>query len=346
VSNSGLKRTLISSAARAPGFALGVTVAERVAPVRTATLSILTYHRVAEPWSTPELDPRLVSATPDGFREQMTILARSYDFLSIADLLAIRRGERDVTSRALMLTFDDAYSDFAEHAWPVLRDLRLPVTLFVPTAFPGDAGRSFWWDRVHGALMTAAEQSVETPFGPCSLATPAHRSRAVRFVQHRLTQLPHDELVETVDALCDSLAARPARGSVLSWSQLRELAAEGVTLAPHTQTHALLDQVTAQRARVEITGAVRELERQVGTCARVFAYPGGAYTREVVELLEQEGFELGVTTERGVNRIDSVDWLRLRRINVGQRSNAALIRAQIALFSRRRPREPAVQRCH
>ena len=35
----------------------------------------------------------------------------------------------------VVLTFDDAYANFAEVVWPVLRDRGLPATLYIPTAF-------------------------------------------------------------------------------------------------------------------------------------------------------------------------------------------------------------------
>jgi peptidoglycan/xylan/chitin deacetylase (PgdA/CDA1 family) len=33
------------------------------------------------------------------------------------------------------ITFDDAYVNFYEKAWPIIEDLKLPVSLFVPTGF-------------------------------------------------------------------------------------------------------------------------------------------------------------------------------------------------------------------
>ena len=71
------------------------------------------------------------------------------------------RGERQLPARPVMITVDDAYEDFAEHARPSLRRLGLPVTLFVPTAYPGDPTRRFWWDRLSHALRTSPRQVLE-----------------------------------------------------------------------------------------------------------------------------------------------------------------------------------------
>ena len=42
----------------------------------------------------------------------------------------------------MLLTFDDAYRDFATNAWPTLKRYGLPATLFVPTAYAGERSRN------------------------------------------------------------------------------------------------------------------------------------------------------------------------------------------------------------
>lgn len=50
---------------------------------------------------------------------------------------------------AVAITFDDAFSSFIDVAWPLLREHRLPVTVFVPTAH---VGRENVWDAPGGAV--------------------------------------------------------------------------------------------------------------------------------------------------------------------------------------------------
>jgi peptidoglycan/xylan/chitin deacetylase (PgdA/CDA1 family) len=52
------------------------------------------------------------------------------------------------------ITFDDGYRSVLEHAVPVLRELGIPATFFVPTHW---IGRSSGWDRVALELMTGDE---------------------------------------------------------------------------------------------------------------------------------------------------------------------------------------------
>lgn len=321
-----LKRTA-SSAARRPAFTRFVALLERAAKPQSGVLAVLTYHRVDELGRTPLLYPGLISATPEDFEEQMRFLARNYRLLSLSELLAVRRGEAPPPSLSVLVTFDDAYRDVAEHAWPVMRRYGIPLTLFVPTAFPDEPGRSFWWDRLYASLASRGSP-LPTPVGELAVSTEADRLRAFRTLREHLRSLPHEQATELVEELSGGAPPTPS-SPVLGWDELRTLAADGVALAPHSRTHPRLDRLPRAQARNEILRSLDDLEREIGPTARAFAYPGGGYDDEIAAELEEQGFELGFLTRRGTNDLHDPDWLRLRRINVGRTSGVSLIRLQL-----------------
>lgn len=316
-------------AVRSRAFAELVTLLERFDRSRERLLATLTYHRVADPGDTPELDPALVSARPHEFQAQLEYLVASRPVVGLDEVLAAFRGDRELPPGAVSLTFDDAYRDFADHAWPIIRRLGVPVTLFVATAYPGDAERAFWWDRVHQAISATAADSVATPVGRLPLGTAREREAAVALLRRELSALPHADAMGAVDRLVSELGGRTPTNAVLDWAALRQLAADGVTLAPHTRTHPLLHRVSEQVAREELAGSAADLVREIGAAPPVLAYPGGGHSDEVVRIAAETGYELAFTTRRGLNDVGRSDRLRLRRINVGRRSSPALIRAQL-----------------
>ena len=248
-------RSLATRAAGTASFGRVVDLLERFDRPRDNTLAVLTYHRVAAAAEEPELDPGLVSATPFEFELQMRYLAGTGRVVSIADLVAARRGQTPLLPGAIAVTVDDAYRDFAEHIWPTMRRHGLPVTLFVPTGYPDRPERSFWWDRLHHALSaTKRRDELETPAGRLVLRTAGDRRRAFTTLRDHLKGIEDAEARTIVEWLADELRAPPPTHAVLGWSDLRRLRDDGVTLAPHTRTHAFLDQVSVEQAREEIAG--------------------------------------------------------------------------------------------
>jgi peptidoglycan/xylan/chitin deacetylase (PgdA/CDA1 family) len=294
-----------------------------------ARLRVLTWHRVADPAAAPDLYPGLVSATPAGFEEQLDWLVRRFAVVSLDDVLAALGGVRALPRRALLLTFDDAYADFAEHAWPALRRRGLPAALFVPTAYPDRPGQAFWWDRLWCAIAHTSRTGLRTREAALRLDSPAERTRSYKRLRDRVKSLGHDEAMTFVDALCAELGAAPARNVVLGWGALRQLAREGATLVPHTRTHPLLHRIDADRVREEVEGSLADLRREIGPTPAVLAYPSGGHDAAVVRRLREAGFELAFTTDSGINDLATADPLRLRRVSVTLRTGRPVLRARL-----------------
>src|SRR5918996_3488079 len=74
---------------------------------------------------------------PERFAAQMTRLAGEGRVVGLDAIVEGAAGRGRVA-----ITFDDAYRSALEHAVPVLRELGLPATFFVPTRWIGE--RNTW----------------------------------------------------------------------------------------------------------------------------------------------------------------------------------------------------------
>lgn len=314
---------------------------ERASRPGPFALPVLTYHRVDDPARRPDLYPGLISATPDAFEAQVGYLASRYTVLSLEDALGIIRDRRRPPDRSVLITFDDAYRDLLDVAWPVLRAAGLPATVFVPTAFP-DQRTGFWWDRLWAALLANSElesRSIDTPVGPLGIGgEPVPAFRAARDL---LKAAPHADAVAAVDRVCSELGPPDAEPSVLTWSELGSLAASGLTVAAHTRTHPLLTRIPDAELDDELGGSLEDLRARLGAVLPAVAYPSGAHDARVVGAAERAGYELGFTTVRGGNDVRTSHPLRLRRINVGGATTLSAIRLQLMLLGGRPAREAA-----
>lgn len=115
------------------GLALCAALGRRLRP---AGVSVLAYHSIDGSGS-------YMSTRPEMFREQMEWLrAHGYRGVSMKQRFAL--GPTD-GERVVVLTFDDGLANFAEAAWPVLREMSFSATAYVPTAFIG--GEAAWYPR-------------------------------------------------------------------------------------------------------------------------------------------------------------------------------------------------------
>jgi peptidoglycan/xylan/chitin deacetylase (PgdA/CDA1 family) len=293
-------------------------------------LRVITYHRFGNPADTPDLDPALVSATPETFVRQMEHLRRWYRPLALSDIIKAFRTGQPLPNRSVHVTVDDAYRDFREVAWPVLRRLEIPVTVFVPTAFPGQKLRSFWWDRLHRADVERATSWSKRLEGVVTLDRGTGNGVTHKaMLRDVLRRLP-PEMAETImsEACVDvdsadgaELPAQASLGAVLSWDELRELQDEGVTFGAHTQHHVALPVVDLASIRQEIRRSLDDLTRELGEGPWSIAYPYGMCNPTVARIAEEEGCMLGFTCEDGLNRPGFTDPLRLRRSNITPRTS-------------------------
>ena len=151
-------------------------------------MRILTYHRVLN---------------PAGFEQQVRYLASQYHVVSLPELFAAQQYGKALPPRALLITFDDGYRNFAECAWPILKRHHLPATLFVPTAFPDNPQGIFWWDQLQHALAsTARREPLATPLGRLPLASERERARAYKQLRDYVKTLPHGETLGSVYQVC------------------------------------------------------------------------------------------------------------------------------------------------
>lgn len=308
----------------------GILGALELADRATDRVAILTYHRVDDVDAEPDLDPGLISATPADFRAQMEVVAARYNAISLEALITAHRERRSLPRRAVLLTFDDGYQDFAKNAWPVLKDLGLPAVLFVSTDFPDNAGPGFWWDRLHSALTRTRETGVDVDgIGRLPLVDASQRRVALRRLRHHAKTLQHAEALRFIDDLIARLAEVPPLHRVLGWAALRELAREGLSVCSHGAMHALCTRLSPNELTDELVRSKARIEAEMGASAPpTLAYPSSACDSRVFEAVREAGYQLAFGGQRGIARLPLANPFNLVRLPV-LRYRTALVRAQL-----------------
>ena len=91
----------------------------------------------------------------------------------------------------------------------------------------------------------------------------------------------------------------------MSWTQLKELAASGATIANHTASHLGMSSADDAVNRAELTRAQQRIADEIGVASKLFAYPFGEYSLKTVKIVEQEGFTAAFGQHSGVAHADT-----------------------------------------
>ncbi|MDF2658117.1 MAG: polysaccharide deacetylase family protein [Paenibacillus sp.] len=166
-----------SAATAGPGAQNGGTppaAADKPAVKKKFSIPVLNYHSIdVNPDNNAVLDPKKLD-------EQMAHLANEgYKTLTLREFIDIWDGKREAPDKAVLLTFDDGYTDNYTNAMPILKKYDFRATIFVSVGMTGQDGYFADWDQIramrdagwdiqpHGAThpylnkLSAEEQELE-----------------------------------------------------------------------------------------------------------------------------------------------------------------------------------------
>lgn len=309
-------------------------------------LTILVYHRVLDvpDESAFPFDVELVSASTHQFRRQMEYLRRHFQPTTFESVLRARDAGEMPPRGSAIVTFDDGFSDNYEHAFPILRDLGMPATVFLSTGYI-DQQELPWYERLAYAVMTTPPEALRSAGleldGP---SDPASRRALIERTLRRLKQVPNGERTAMLDRIFRVLPdgdgwRKDGRSAPLTWEQVREMSACGIEFGSHTVNHPVLSKVPTDELDYELAGSKRRIEQEIGKPIEVIAYPVGgeeAFDGRVRQAVSRAGYKLGVSYIPGVDRPDSWDPYALRRLHVERYLDMSYFRAMLAapdLFS-------------
>jgi peptidoglycan/xylan/chitin deacetylase (PgdA/CDA1 family) len=273
---------------------------------------ILGYHQVVADIARAEREAIFgMAISAQTFRRQMEFLRARYEVLSLAEAVAVLRGDASTTRPAVVITFDDGYRSTYEQAWPILRELKLPATIFVTTGLVGsnqwlDHDLLYWYTRQAKLLgLSLRVPLVKAGLNLREVASITAEVDPLRLCE-QLVQLPQVRRDAVLKRLGEFLGEpTPEEGGefrVLDWAMIREMAAGGLSFGAHTERHPMLTLETAELAECEIRNSKLALEAQLGAPVQHFAYPNGCYNEAVKALVQRLGFTAAITTDKHINR--------------------------------------------
>jgi glycosyltransferase involved in cell wall biosynthesis/peptidoglycan/xylan/chitin deacetylase (PgdA/CDA1 family) len=264
---------------------------------------VLTFHRVladSEVQQTASLPGMIVrSTTFSGF---LKYASEACEFIDAT------HGPQSGPSAKLKLavTFDDGWSDNATAAYPLARQFKAPIVIFIVADKMGTE-LPFWPERTAAALDR--ELSTYDPERP-----PNYIEQAIE----QLKELPASEREHRINQMTSAYNAlhTSAVDRTMTWAQIAELHAGGVRFGSHTSTHEILTTIPLAQAEQEITSSRACIELKLNAPCSLFSYPNGDCSDPVRRLVASTGYDFAfLNQEPGVWTRDCDPFL-IPRVNV------------------------------
>lgn len=319
---------------------------------RRPTATIALYHGVSPDSGVNGIfNYRKKFINPKNFREQLFWLKSHFKITSLSNLIKLIEKEKSLTDNLLAITFDDGYENIYSHAYPILKEMGIPATVFLTTDLVENR-YPLWVDRLEYSIGNSALSELNLKIGEKISSLPTetrlNKQKTDSVLREYLKNVENEKkegLLAEIEAqtgkkLIENFENSPYTG--LSWEQINEMSKNNIDFAPHTKSHPILSKTEKKAALLEITESYRICSQRIGRTLKIFAYPNGQekdFNPEIKNILKSERFEAALTTVPGIIKpgfdlyslprfsLDGSDDLAFFRITIsGIRSHFQLIR--------------------
>lgn len=321
----GAKALLLSS-----GF---YSLLRNVLPSRQ--FGILRYHAVC-PRDAGYAEPG-ICVSPAAFEAQIAYLAAHYRVLSLPDAVATFTRGGSLPKNAVAITFDDGYADNLGAA-RILARHGLSATFYITAGCLAD-GLPFWPSELRGLLNRAVSPTIELDVDGTrtvfAVGTPAERRKTVS----ALTKLFKGRTIPARELLREQLRTAVGVSTVpspmLTWDQVREMHAMGMTIGSHTMTHPNLPNAGVVDAEREVRESKARLESEIAAPVTMFSYPNGGADRymtpAIADIVRKAGFAAATTSRNAFAHAGS-DPFALSRIQVSEALEQVVFALEVERF--------------
>jgi len=232
------------------------------------------------------------------FKRQLLWLKKNYSILSLDDYMnALSIGESEVEGK-YAITFDDGYRNVIDLVCPFLIEEGIPATFFVTTSHLEDH-ELLWFVYINALCSEKCYKSIEIE----GISFPLKTYKSSLKAWERLIKLARDSKnpIEYVRALAIKY---PLTAQIISKyegiteNQIQRIGKSPfISLGGHTHKHPYLDQITKDEQLSQILINKEILESLSGKTIKFFAYTGGLYNQDTLDVVKKLGFSAAFATE-------------------------------------------------
>ncbi len=283
-------------------------------------LTIVMYHYVRDLKNSRF--PGIKGLDLDLFREQIQYLRKNYHMISMEEVIHSIDNQVKIPSKSVLLTFDDAYSDHYMNVFPVLDKYQLQGSFYIPAKAILEH-TVLDVNKIHFILASVQDKSdivsdlknllkaykkeyklqdFDYYYKKLAFANTYDTSEVIfikRLLQVELIEelriIITDTLFEKYIGMSESSFSREL---YMNEEQLKHMLRSGHHIGSHGYNHYWWNSLTKEEMREELDLSIVFLNK-IGVDMNNWTacYPYGSYDDQSIEMLQERGCKLAVTTE-------------------------------------------------
>jgi peptidoglycan/xylan/chitin deacetylase (PgdA/CDA1 family) len=258
------------------------------------------------------------------FREQLDYLKKFYNFVTVEQVIAAFNKEDNLPSKAVLLTFDDAYSDHFTYVFPLLEKNKIKGAFYPPVKAITEH-TVLDVNKIHFILASTQDDKVNNLLKKIHIILNKYRkefnldsfdnyfkklalvdrfdSKEVVFIkrllqvelEERARNLITDELFKEIVGIEEGAFSRELYMTI---DQIKCMVDLGMHIGSHGYDHYWLGALSKEKQRYEIEKSI-DFIKFVGADVNFWSicYPYGNYNEDTISLLKEYNCKLGLTTK-------------------------------------------------
>ncbi|NQU83653.1 MAG: polysaccharide deacetylase family protein [Parcubacteria group bacterium] len=301
-------------------------------------LTIVTYHYVRELQNSRFSEIKGLEVNL--FKEQLKYIKKHYQIVTMEDVIESVKDNQELPKNAILLSFDDAYSDHFNYVLPLLDEIKAQGSFFAPVRAITEH-EVLDVNKIHFILASVSDKAkivreIYTTIDSLRLENglkgndeyfkefsvgKRYDTKEVAFIKKFLQKgLSTDLRKKILDQLfqkhVSSDESEFSRELYMSIEQLKEMKRNGMHIGNHGFSHSWLDTLSSSEQEKEMDLSLKFLE-EVGCDNNnwTICYPYGGYNESLLEIIKSKGCAIGLTLSVGIADLEKDNLLTLPRLD-------------------------------
>ena len=279
----------------------------------------------------------------------MGIISKYYRFIHFEEAVNILKGMKPSMEYGITITMDDGYRNNIVDALPVFRKYNAPMTIFLPAANIENR-TPMWFDRLDYIIQMANHNGKKFNIGNDTFSFSAKGrddliASYASFREMIKKQYTDEEaFYAKIDEIVSYFEYSSGKSLVnifendpwsllLNWEEIKKYQGEEVQFGSHTMNHYRVNGLKEDTLRHQLFESKKLIETRTGNACNYIAYPDGDCSVTAKNMAFESGYDAGVTTSEGINKI-GCDTMTLKRVYLPLTTDKTELLAYVSGFSK------------